>query len=171
MSSKNQKLFRRAAGPIGRSADGIRAAYAKQKGDEGRARFRRWLKRWAAFVVAILVVTVAACNPYQRGGYGNSNGQPPATMTTVGGYSGQAGAGYVPPPSANSRPRPPEETPRPGEARQSCACAAGDQSISPHKSSLHAFGHPDKPCSGTSIETSSIGNGFFARTRPHEDPR
>jgi len=92
MSSKNQKLFRRAAGPIGRSADGIRAAYAKQKGDEGRARFRRWLKRWAAFVVAILVVTVAACNP-QKGGYGNSNGQPPATMTTVGGYSGQAGAG------------------------------------------------------------------------------
>jgi len=58
MSSKNQKLFRRAA----------------------------------VLAVILLVVTVAACNP-QKGGYGNSNGQPPATMTTVGGYSGQAGAG------------------------------------------------------------------------------
>jgi len=92
MSSKNQKLFRRAAGPLGKSADGIREAYAKQKGDDGRAAFRRWLKKFAALAVAILVVTVAACNP-QKGGYGNSNGQPPATMTAVGGYSGQAGAG------------------------------------------------------------------------------
>ena len=93
MSSKNQKLFRRADGPLGKPADGIRAAYAKQKGNDARAKVRRLLKKYAALAVAVLlVVTVAACNP-QKGGYGNSNGQPPATMTTVGGYSGQAGAG------------------------------------------------------------------------------
>lgn len=59
--------------------------------------FRRQRRPWvrilviAAVAIALAYVCVG-CVPPARGGYGNSNGQPPATMTTVGGYSGQAGS-------------------------------------------------------------------------------
>lgn len=53
--------------------------------------------RWKPLLLAIIllvaiIVACAACVPPAKGGYGNSNGQPPATMTTVNGYSGQAGS-------------------------------------------------------------------------------
>lgn len=53
--------------------------------------------RWGPLLLAIgiliaIIVACAACVPPAKGGYGNSNGQPPATMTTVNGYTGQAGS-------------------------------------------------------------------------------
>lgn len=49
------------------------------------------MKKLLCLALVLAAVIVAGCNP-QKGGYGNSNGQPPATMTTVNGYQGQAGS-------------------------------------------------------------------------------
>lgn len=76
---------------------GMDAPFAPIRNRSRSDLFQRQRRPWLRILVGAAIVIALAyacvgCVPPAKGGYGNSNGQPPATMTTVGGYSGQAGS-------------------------------------------------------------------------------